>query len=167
MNVVRQLRAQVRATQAELARAAGTSQPTVAAYEAGTKSPTLRTLERMARAVGLDVAVSFLAPMTREERRSLLLHAAIATRLEEDPGAVLHKARANLRRMREVNPFAAPLLNEWRRILQRAVPQIVDVLTDPRPHARELRHVTPFAGVLTASERVDVYARFRAIETAA
>jgi hypothetical protein len=34
------------------------------------------------------------------------------------------------------------------------------MLADPTPHARELRHVTPFAGVLTARERAEVYRTF-------
>jgi hypothetical protein len=31
------------------------------------------------------------------------------------------------------------------------------VLTDPAPWARELRHVTPSAGVLPAAERAHIY----------
>ena len=40
------------------------------------------------------------------------------------------------------------------------------MLVDPRPHARELRHLTPFAGVLTAEERARVYAEFTESEAA-
>ncbi len=39
-------------TQAELARRAGTSQPAIARYEAGTSSPSIVTLERVLRASG-------------------------------------------------------------------------------------------------------------------
>jgi len=34
------------------------------------------------------------------------------------------------------------------------------LLTDQDPWARELRHVTPFAGVLSAAERVEAYRAF-------
>lgn len=46
-------------TQAQLADAAGTSQPTLAAYESGAKSPSVRTLDRIVRASGatLDVTI--------------------------------------------------------------------------------------------------------------
>ena len=44
-------------TQEELAEAAGTSQPTVAAYEAGRAEPRLSTLERLAEAAGHDLIV--------------------------------------------------------------------------------------------------------------
>lgn len=44
-------------TQAELARAAGTSRPTLSAYEHGHKSPTLDTVERLLDAAGFELAV--------------------------------------------------------------------------------------------------------------
>ncbi len=164
MSAVESLRRRSGLTQAELAAVAGTSQPTIAAYESGRKSPTLRTLSRVARSVGFEVVVQFVEPMTREERRSLHLHEAIGARLIADPADVLHRARVNLRRMADANPDAESLLSEWRRILRRPVVEIVDLLVDPRRHARELRHVTPFAGALSQAERARVYERFRALE---
>lgn len=158
--VIRRLRRQAGVTQGALADAAGTSQPTIAAYEGGRKSPTLETLRRLASAVGLEVAVAFHPPATREDRRSLFLHAAIAERLREHPEAALQKARANLDRMQEANPGAAPLLREWRILLERPIEDLIDVLVDPGPRARELRHVTPFAGILSASQRAVVYRAF-------
>lgn len=160
MSVVRDLRESAGLTQAELAGRAGTSQPTIAAYETGRKSPTLRTLARLARAAGQDVVVLFVSPLTREDRRSLALHRAIAAKLRRSPEEVLERARRNLRRMIDQHPGARDLLEEWARILERPVEEIIDVVIDPRPHARELRQVTPFAGVLTAGERARVYSEF-------
>ncbi len=148
-------------TQAELAGAAGTSQPTIAAYEGGSKSPTLRTLERLARAAGVESIIDFVPPLTREDRRSLALHAAIAEKLVAAPGVVIARAERNLTRMRRVNPHASRLLEEWERVLESPVPQIVGVLLDSRPRARDLRQVTPFAGVLDRAERAAVYRSFR------
>jgi hypothetical protein len=34
------------------------------------------------------------------------------------------------------------------------------VLTDPVPWTRELRHVTPFTGILSAADRAQVYRAF-------
>lgn len=45
-------------TQSELAERAGTSQPTIAAYEAGSKVPTVSTLERVLRATGTNLVAS-------------------------------------------------------------------------------------------------------------
>ena len=152
-------------TQSELADLAGTSQPTIAAYEAGRKSPTLRTLRRMARAAGRDVVVSFVPQLTREDRRSLFLHRAIAAKLRRSPRQVLARARRNLRRMMDRHPGARALLEEWSRILEsRSVEELVSVMTDPQPFARELRAVTPFAGVLTGAERARVYGEFAQTE---
>lgn len=160
MTVVRNLRESVRVTQSELAEAAGTSQPTIAAYEAGRKSPTLRTLERLARSVGRDVAISFMPALTREDRRSLFLHRAIAEKMRRFPDESISRARTNLERMMAKHPGARVLLEEWGRILDRPLDEIVEVMTDPRAHARDLRQVTPFARVLTARERTEVYADF-------
>jgi transcriptional regulator with XRE-family HTH domain len=161
MHPVAALRALAGATQAQLAQAARTSQPAIAAYESGAKSPTYRTLERLASSLGLELHAVFVPPMTREERRSLDLHRAVAAKLAEDPERVLQHARRNVDKMRRINPGAAPLLEEWRRSLEMPVRDLVDLLVDPRPRARELRHVTPFAGALTPRERWDVYRRFR------
>ena len=159
------MREAVGLTQAALAEAGGTSQPTIAAYEAGTKSPTLNTVNRLARAAGLDATVVFHPPMTREDRRSLALHEIIAVRLRDDPETVLRRARETLARMQSIAAASSQPLREWSVLLDRPVPAIVEILTDNSPWARELRHVTPFAGVLSASERAKALRAFAASET--
>jgi len=164
MNWIRTLRERAALTQAALARAGGTSQPTVAAYEAGRTSPTLGTVQRLARALGLVASVTYHPPLTREERRSLALHRAIAARLREDPAPVLAAARRNLARMIASTETTSQALREWSVLLDRPVSALLPLLTDPDPWARELRHVTPFAGVLTAAERANVYRGFAEAE---
>jgi len=164
MNAVQWLRKRAGVTQTRLAELGATSQPTIAAYEADRKSPTLRTLDRLARAVGLTLAVDFVPPLTREDRRSLALHEAVADRLRKTPGAVLQRARRNLALLREKHPRASRLWREWDVLLELPTPDLIDILQDPRPHARELRHVSPFAGVLGPADRAEVYRRFRASE---
>ncbi len=160
MTTVRNLRSLAEVTQAELARAAGTSQPTIAAYEAGSKSPTLSTVERLAASVGKEAVVVFVPPLTREDRRSLALHRAIAKELRRDPETVLEAAERNLDRMSEQHPHAHRLVDEWRDILTRPVESIIESILDPSVHGRDLRQVTPFAGVLSAADRTAVYTRF-------
>ena len=166
MSVVRDLRRRAGLTQRQLAELAATSQPAIAAYEAGRKSPSLRTLARMSRSAGLEAFVDFIPPLTREDRRSLALHEAIADVLREEPGPTLRRARSTLARMARRNPGAAPLLAEWRRLLRGPVEDILEVLRDPRPSARELRHVTPFAGLLSAGKRTAIIKRFASMEAA-
>ena len=160
MTEIRDLRRLAGLKQSELAQAAGTSQPAIAAYEAGRKSPTLSTVRRLARSVGLEATVTYAPPMTREERRSLHLHRAIAERLKSDPERTVSLARLNLERMQTGASEGSQLLREWGVLLDRPMEALAEVLTDPSPWARELRHVTPFAGVLTAAERAKVYRTF-------
>ncbi len=165
MDSVRALRARTVLTQAELAEAGGTSQSAIAAYEGGRKSPTLATLRRLAAGVGLEARIDYYPPLTREERRSLLLHRAIAERLSDDPAGVLAQARRTLRRMKRRNP-GSPLLREWSVLLERPVSALVPMLVSAEPWARELRQATPFAGVLNAAERAAVYREFAEAERA-
>lgn len=164
MHVVAQIRQRAQLTQAELAARAGTSQPTIAAYESGAKSPTLRTLERLAGSAGLELHPTLVPEMTREERRSLVLHRAIAQRVAGDPAGTLAIARRNLRRLERTHRGARHLWRAWRQALALPVEDLVELLVDPRLRARELRQVTPFAGVLSPAERWETYRRFRAQE---
>ena len=164
MNWVRLLREKAALTQTALAHAGGTSQSTIAAYEAGRKSPTTSTVQRLARAVGLDAVVSYHPPLTREDRRSLELHRAIAVRLRNDPERGLAQARRTLERMVARAGAPSQALLEWAVVLDRPLEALLPLLTDPGPWARELRHVTPFAGMLSAAERAAVYDRFGAAD---
>ncbi len=161
MEPVRLIRAVAGMTQRDLADVAETSQPTVAAYESGAKSPTWRTVERIASSVGLACYLTVGTALTRDQERSLFLHAAIAKELRGRHAEVLEIARQNIFRMRSVNPHASPFLDEWERILQGTIDQIVVCMLDPSDRGRDLRQVSPFAGVLTAAQRVAVYRSFR------
>lgn len=54
-SLIRLARVTAGLSQRELAQRAGTSQPTIAAYEGGRKEPSLSTLARILRAAGLDL----------------------------------------------------------------------------------------------------------------
>lgn len=164
MNPVRLIRAVAGMTQRELADAAETSQPTVAAYESGAKSPTWRTVERIADSVGLACYPTVGRALTRDQERSLFLHAAIAKELTARGTEILNTARENILRMRSANPHASPLLDEWEWILHGTTSQIVARMLDPSDHGRDLRQVSPFAGVLTSAQRVAVYQSFRSVK---
>jgi transcriptional regulator with XRE-family HTH domain len=161
MNPILALRTVVGWTQRRLAVAAGTSQPTIAAYESGSKSPTWRTISSIAEGAGLACYAFVGSPMTREEARSMALHGAIVTELRRDPTRVADLGRANIARMRHANPNAAPLLDEWAHILAMPLNDGASRILDPSNHGRELRQLTPFAGVLDARQRAEVYRSFR------
>lgn len=60
-SLIRLARAKTGLSQRELARRAGTSQPTIAAYETGRKEPMLSTLSRIIRAAKLDLRAGLVA----------------------------------------------------------------------------------------------------------
>ena len=103
---------------------------------------------------------AFVPRLTREDRRSLALHERIADRA----APVETLTPANLQRMRVFRPGASELLDEWERLLHGTPDLLVDALTNPGLRYRDLRHVTPFAGVLSAPERAAVYREFRRAE---
>lgn len=165
MLVVQCLRKLAGVTQSELAESAGTSQPTISAYESGTKLPSLRTLKRLASAVGLELHITVIPSLTREDRRSLAIHARIAEHLRTETQRSLAKAKVNVERMRRLHPHAGYILDEWERILEQPLHVIADALADVRPLYRDLRQVTPFAGVLDQKERAEVFRQFRRAES--
>jgi transcriptional regulator with XRE-family HTH domain len=159
-------------SQRELAELAGTSGPTVAAYELGTKQPRLSTLARLVEAAGMRLewryepkgrALQGLA-LTREERRSLAIHRAVAAKLVADPVGVVAHARKNLSAMRRGNEDggADVWFVEWERRLNGPLVGVIEALVSHAEHARDLRQVTPFAGVLSDEERRAIYAADRA-----
>ena len=64
--------------------------------------------------------------------------------------------------MRRSNPGASLLLDEWESILRQTPQRIASQLLDPGEHGRDLRQVTPFAGVLDPRRRLAVYREFGA-----
>ena len=71
--LIKEARATAGLTQAELARRAGTSQPTIAAYESGDKIPNSATLERLLGAAGTNLTASRARGTKRTDRLRRLL----------------------------------------------------------------------------------------------
>lgn len=96
--------------------------------------------------------------LTRDQLRSLLLAHAVAGRIVMDPEGVLQLARRNLERMRSTSTRGAARvwLDDWSRLLDGPLPDVLHALTSPSPRSRELRQNSPFAGVLTEAERQKV-----------
>lgn len=154
---LRQHRDRAGLSQQALADAAGTSQPTVAAYESGRVTPSLSTLNRLLGACGFTIAVvpDERGPRwTRVEEKSLAIHRHIAARLLEQPGPTIARARANLDRLQSTDRGnAARLLDDWDTLLDRPTDEIVTAMLARTQHGIDLRQMTPFAGVLTDTER--------------
>lgn len=101
--------------------------------------------------------------LSRDQRRSLWLNTAVAGRLVADPSGVLAAARKNLETLWNAHPRgqAAHWLDEWAKLLEGPAERVLEVLTSPTPWAREMRQNSPFSGVLSEDERVEVLTAFR------
>ncbi len=160
--LLRQARRHAGLSQRELARRAQTSSAAVSQYESGRKAPRIDTLERLLEVCGLRLelrAVPLTSNRDRAAARSLALHRAGARRLDDDPDAVLVAARRNLTTMRAIHAdgSADRWLDAWAALLDGPVIEVARVLTEESESAHELRQNTPFAGILSASERWDIY----------
>lgn len=144
-----------------LAVRAGTSQPTIALYESGAKSPTLATVQRLAASLGLELVITFTPQMTREDQRSLAYHRAVAEKIRNNPAAVIAQAKRILKKIRAQHPGTRPLCDCWQTWLELPLEELLAHILDPGILARDMRQVTPFAGVLTPKERVRVLKQFR------
>jgi transcriptional regulator with XRE-family HTH domain len=161
MDIIRQLRQLADMTQQELAKRARTSQSTIAAYESGSKSPTLRTLVRIARAAEMELDWVISPALTREDRRSLAYHRVVAEKLLRNPAEIVAHASSNLDRLISMHPNARALLDQWQVWLSLRPDCLAELLTAHHETAREMRQVSPFSGVLSPAERTRILRQFR------
>ncbi len=170
--LLRRIRQESGLSQRAFADVAGTSGPTVAAYERGAKEPRLSTLDRMARRVGFRVEVRLVpdgrgaAQRARRERRSLALAAATAAVVAADFPAARGRAEENLRRAETVvgDNVSNQWISDWRDVLDRGPDAVREALLDPSPHGHDMRQMTPFAGLLSEKERAAVLAAVDAVD---
>jgi hypothetical protein len=96
------------------------------------------------------------------DARSLAMHCKITQKILRDPD-LLDKARENLERWSAKSADPLPqYLHEWQEILNRPWPEIAEIITSMSEDATRLRSSSPFAGILTAEERDQIYEAFRA-----
>lgn len=105
-----------------------------------------------------------LGTMNLSNRRSFVFGLLVAAKLAADPDAVLARAAKNLRRLRRIHSdgSADALLDHWEELLAGPIEQIIAVLCSSTSSSIELRHASPFAGVLTDAERAWVIQATRA-----
>jgi excisionase family DNA binding protein len=95
--------------------------------------------------------------LTRDQQRSLWLAYATVARIVEDPRRARALALANLGRMRaESRGQAVSWLEEWEQLVIGPVDRLLSSLVSPSPRGRELRQNSPFAGLLSDAQRVQV-----------
>jgi hypothetical protein len=122
----------------------------------------MKAEETITTALGGGVGVSPLGSHSFLDEFALAYHRAVAVRLHAEPEAVLEHARRNLDRWAEGDAFGPgelTSLEEWRRILDEVdVERLVEVITDPSDEGQRLRSSSPFVGVLSPEERLEILA---------
>jgi len=100
--------------------------------------------------------------LTRDQLRSWWLANAVAGKLVRDPDRVLDLAHRNLAQLQAVHTRGqgARWLAQWDTILRGPIEVVLEALTSRTPRARELRQNSPFAGVLTETERAEILVAF-------
>ncbi|MEH1030680.1 helix-turn-helix domain-containing protein [Micromonospora profundi] len=100
--------------------------------------------------------------LTRDQLKSLWLHQAVAGNLVTDPDAVLGKARENLDRLlrQHRDTMTEVWLKRWEIKIEEGVGAVLKTLTSDDPEAVELRQNSPFAGVLSQSQRKKILESF-------
>jgi hypothetical protein len=94
------------------------------------------------------------------DARSLALHCLVVRKIERDP-RLLGIAQRNLSRWLRRYTRPPPALIEWQALLARPWPDVAAILTEMTEDATRLRQSSPFAGVLTQTERRRIYDAFR------
>lgn len=97
---------------------------------------------------------------------SLELARRIATRLLSRP-ELIEVTRKNLRRWSARNANSPGLLrsyHEWQAILEKPLEEVVAILCAETDEGQRLRQNTPFAGILTPEEVLEIKQAFRARE---
>jgi hypothetical protein len=91
--------------------------------------------------------------------RSLEMHRLIATKLEADP-SLLERARSNISRWKNQRGLT-PAYSEWEEVLSSGMERIFHVLTCEDQASARLRSSTPFTGILSDTERIQLFNRWK------
>ena len=91
------------------------------------------------------------------ERQVAVMHRVVADRLRAGDSSPLARAYANLSRwQRQFGGELPTAYAEWVAILDEGLEAVLEVLEGSSQRAIRLRSSSPFAGVLTASERWEI-----------
>lgn len=98
-------------------------------------------------------------PVRAEKLKTLMVHAAVAPKLIDDPERVLAIARDNIRcwlPVHRAEGMTAHYLREWEHIIDQGVEAVLGVFGGYDERSCDLRQNSPFAGVLSDGERLAV-----------
>jgi hypothetical protein len=97
-----------------------------------------------------------LGPHELHDQRSLAIHRLIAERICADR-SLLAKPRRRVAEWRQARTMNPKYPEAWSALLDGPIEKLVEVLLDPGEAATELRHVSPFAGIIDMETRERVW----------
>jgi hypothetical protein len=145
------------------------SNASLVAYAKGRQDPGLSTLARLAEAADCDLIIEVQPRLNQSERRTLALHKAISEKIQLDPQGLIGHAMRNLDglRNRDHDGHSEPYFEAWQLLLEGPVADLLRVMTSTDAAARALRQASPFSGILTDNERLDVLMAVDGVDVAA
>lgn len=112
----------------------------------------------------MDVAkhkgTAWISDHRRLDERAFALHEAVAAKLENDP-SLLAIAKANIDRWAR-RGVRSTYFTQWQRILDGPLSGVLEILRSTDENAVSLRQSSPFAGILSESERLAIHHAFAA-----
>ncbi|MCV7211811.1 helix-turn-helix transcriptional regulator [Mycolicibacterium canariasense] len=157
-----------RTGQSELASLSGVRQPSISQFLSGRMSLSDEQLDRLLSCMGYRLQVTrqpVLPELTRSERRSWLLHRALARKLTRE---ALHSWRPtiakNLRHLRAgvTGEPHTTNIGRWETLVtDEDLPGLHRALTGLNRDSIEMREVSPMSGLLTDAERRSTLAAVR------
>lgn len=97
------------------------------------------------------------------ERRSLSLNRLVAEKIRNQPG-LMDFVRSNLQSTLNdsvLSESCKDALREWNTLIEtQSLDQVLNVLVDDSEHGRRLRQSTPFWGILTQTERLQIFGQY-------
>lgn len=119
---------------------------------------------RRVRQSDIDAIRTRTVHLTRDQERSLWIAYAVAGHIVNDPFTALILARNNLTVMLKSDRGQARIwLDEWEKLIDGSVENLLAMLTSRSPRARELRQNSPFSGLLTEEQRNQVTDSWKAV----
>lgn len=92
--------------------------------------------------------------------RSLEFHAHAVAKIRQDP-ALFNKVRENNERLRTtVAPNARPYVQQWQLLIDEGIDACLSKAVEDSESGRAMRAASPFSGILTDDERLEILARW-------
>jgi transcriptional regulator with XRE-family HTH domain len=155
-------------TQVELSQMTGVAQGRISEYVTGKREPSETMLSFLLHGTGHSLRKTVSAEpvsLNRSDHRSWMLHCRIASHLDQKTFQnwvpTIERNLDNLARNSRGEPHTGNIAY-WRDLIHaQDLRAIREALLDPTERGQQMRDVSPFAGVLTDTERQEVLSQWR------